>query len=122
MNGTTTKRTVAWAAIGLLVGVLAAAALSVPVLTAQIRATQVDNTQKADERDKTLRAVQRGNRLIEDCVRPNGKCYERGQRQTAKAVGDINRVVILAAACASQMPGASTDAIQRCVVEGLEKS
>ena len=38
--------------------------------------------------------------LIIDCVQPTGKCYQDGQARTAKAIGSINEVSVLAAACA----------------------
>lgn len=116
------RRTLAWACIGLLIGALAIAILSVPVLTAQIRATQVQNTQKNDARDQELRVINKVARRIESCTTPNKPCWKRSQRQTAQAVGDINRVVILAAACASQMPGASVERITRCVADGRAES
>jgi hypothetical protein len=61
---------------------------------------------------------------IRDCTEQGGKCNARGQEQTASAVADINRVVILAAACASGLPlGLSVDAresrIQFCVIQRL---
>lgn len=61
---------------------------------------------------------------IEDCTQPGGDCYQRSQRQTAGAVADINRVVILAAACASGLPpGMSVDnrqaRISSCVINRL---
>lgn len=56
---------------------------------------------------------------INSCTTPGRACYERGQRQTARVVGDINRVTVYAAACASKMPGQSADQIQRCIVKLL---
>lgn len=106
-----TKRTFAWAVIGLLVGLLAAAVLSVPVVTAQIRATQVENTAKNDARDETLEVVKRIAKRIESCTTPGKPCSKRGERRTARAVGDIGNLVVLAAACASGLPyDLSTDA------------
>jgi hypothetical protein len=61
---------------------------------------------------------------IRDCTQPSGGCYVRGQKQTAGAVADINRVVILAAACASGLPTGLRIAerqaqIQACVIDRL---
>lgn len=40
---------------------------------------------------------------INDCTEPGGECYREGRRQTAAAVGDIGRYVVLAAACAADV-------------------
>lgn len=51
-------------------------------------------------------AVQRIDRLsaiVADCVTPTGKCYERGQKQTATAVASINEVTVYAVACALEI-------------------
>lgn len=42
-------------------------------------------------------------RVIRDCTQPSGQCYKRGQAQTAQAVADIGRYVVLAAACAADV-------------------
>jgi hypothetical protein len=60
--------------------------------------------------------------LIKSCTTPGQPCYARGQSQTADAVGNINRVVILAAACAVGKHGTSPQIeaqIQSCVIDGL---
>ena len=84
------------AAVGVLVGVLIVAVLLMMVrtwsLTDQIRDSQQTNTGTLEATQQTLDAVN-------DCTQPAGECFKRGQSQTAKAVGDINRVVVLAAAC-----------------------
>lgn len=59
---------------------------------------------------------------IKSCTQPGGECYERSQRRTASAVSDINRVVILAAACAVGKTGTEKQievAIQACVIDHL---
>jgi hypothetical protein len=105
----------------ILVAAVVAAALVVGlvVLVGLIRSTQIDNTAKADARDETIANTARTLRLVRSCVTPSGKCYERGQAQTAEAVGNINRVVILAAACAAQMPGGTVESITKCVTDQL---
>lgn len=80
--------------------------------TTQIADKQDTNTEKSEKRDLVLET-------IKNCTTPGRPCYERGQRQLAKAVGDVNRVVIIAAACASQPYGQSVADIQRCVVDQL---
>lgn len=62
---------------------------------------------------------------IRGCVDPDGECSKRGQEQTAKAVGDLNRVTILAAACAGQLPPSGltvdqrVDLISACITRRL---
>lgn len=92
------------ALIGLLVGVLVVGVLVLIVQTYQlasaIRATQKPTVETVD--------------LIRDCTQPRGECFQRGQRQTANAVGDINLVTIYAASCGSRHPG-QPSAVRRCV-------
>ena len=90
------QRPVIGAVVGVLVGLLIVAVLALMVrtwsLTDQTREAQKTNT-------GTLEASQRTLDRVNDCTQPSGECFKRGQEQTAKAVGDINRVVVLAAAC-----------------------
>jgi hypothetical protein len=54
-----------------------------------------------------------------DCVRPTGQCYQDGQKKTAGYLGDLNRVIILAAVCAQKTADRpldeATQATQACV-------
>lgn len=64
---------------------------------------------------------------VRDCTTPEGECYQRSREATADAVGNINQVVILAAACASGLPqGLPVDErqarIQSCVIDRLALS
>ena len=90
------QRPVFGAVVGVLVGMLLVAVLVLMTrtwaLTDQIRESQKTNTGTLEATQKTLDAV-------EDCTQPTGECFQRGQKRTASAVGDINRVVILASAC-----------------------
>jgi hypothetical protein len=83
----------------------------------QIRSTQTDNTTKANRRDETLL-------LMQDCVTPGGKCYERSQQQTAQVVGDISKANAIAAAaatsCAGEMPHQAFSVIYRCTVARVD--
>lgn len=63
----------------------------------------------------------RTGRLVEDCTTPGNPCYERAAQQTAKAVADINRVSIYAAACADRGDVQSVEEIQQCVITRLAK-
>jgi hypothetical protein len=70
-----------------------------------------------------IRETQKSNtgavKLIRDCTDPSGDCYKRGQKQTAVAVADINKISVYAAACADR-PGVQTASeIYACVVERL---
>lgn len=116
-SDTHTRRQVGGALLGVATGALVVLVMVLLVrvadLTAQIRETQKVTAPLTEKIDKT-------SRRIRSCTTPKMPCYERSQRQTAKAVGDINEVVILAAACASQMPGASVADITRCVTDGLD--
>jgi hypothetical protein len=61
-------------------------------------------------------------KVIKSCVDPDGRCYQRGQRRTADAVANINRVVILASACAVGQTGSVgriQTAVQACVIDRL---
>jgi hypothetical protein len=105
----TQRRGLWYALIGVLVGALVVIVIFRVAQTAdlvtEIRHSQITNHQ-------TLHA-------IKSCTKPDGRCYKRGQKQTARAVSNINRVVILAAACASQEPGQSVARIQACVINRL---
>lgn len=86
-------------------------------LVSAIRETQQTNTGLTRETHSTTD-------LIKSCVEPTGKCYLRGQRKTAGAVASINRVVILAAACAVGRTGTVAEVqsqIQACVIDGLAR-
>lgn len=78
----------------------------------QIRDQQQQNSPLIANSDETLQ-------LIKACTTPGLRCYERGQRQLADAVGNVNRVVVLAAACASGPVTKSEAEIQACVIERL---
>lgn len=97
MNGRGRQFVYALVAFG--VGLVLAALLSVPVLTAQIRTTQLEGTPTGK---KLVAASER----ILDCTEagsetePAGDCYRRSQEQTAAILTSAQRIVILSAACA----------------------
>lgn len=111
-----TRRRILAVTVAVIVALAAVAGLTAVIssamTTTQVRQTQQVNTKKADARTQTLA-------LVRDCVTPGGKCYERGQRQTAAAVADINRVTVLAAACADKPAQQTQDEIYACVVRRL---
>lgn len=111
------------AVLGVLVGILTVCVLILLTRTSSqtsaIRATQVTNTKNGHISQRTLDAIL-------DCSTPGGKCYARSKSQYAKAVGDINRVVILASACSvglnPHMKVADRQtAIQGCVITRLAR-
>jgi hypothetical protein len=112
MFSTPARRRFAWFVIGILSGALVLLALVAIVqtrdLAGTIRSTQKANTETVD--------------IIRDCTRPAGRCFMRGQRQTARAVADINRVTVYAAACASKRPGQTATQIRSCVVRMLARA
>lgn len=58
---------------------------------------------------------------VRSCTTPGGECYQRGQESTVKAVGDINRIVVYAAACADRRGVNTEQEIQACVLKLLEE-
>lgn len=108
----TNARPYAWALVALLV-----AALVVLQLTATL--VGADNT-------STIRQSQRNNaetlQIIKSCTTPGQECFDRGQKQTADVVADINRVAVLAAACADRPRQQTVEDIQSCVISRLAES
>lgn len=109
MFSTPKRRAAAWFVIGVLTAALVLLAmyvmLSMSRVVDSIRHTQVDNRET--------------NLQIKDCTSPEGECFKRGQRQTADAVSSINRVAIIAAACADKPRRQTVEQIQACVIEQL---
>ena len=103
------RRRIGWVVLYLA----AATAILLLVFTVmQIRVTQRSSVQTVKSSAKTLD-------VVEDCTQPNGKCFRRGQRQTASAVQTITEVqtqaAIFAAYCVRQDPNSSVAQIERCV-------
>jgi hypothetical protein len=103
----------------IVVGVIAMTVMQTVILV-QVRGTQIQGTPTGD---KLLRSAER----IEDCTSPGGECYQRGVKNQADAVGSINRVIVLAAACSVGLPSQLTQRerevhIQACVIDGLATS
>jgi hypothetical protein len=115
------SRGVRYAVIAILLGILVIMFVTrisqTAEVTNQIRESQVTNAQTLDQSRQLLHAIQ-------DCTQPQGKCYQRSQRQTAGAVANINRVIIVAAACATGVTPdlpvrARQSVIQQCVINRL---
>ena len=110
-------RRATWARLGVAAGGLLASVLLGLVVVAQIRTDQVERQPQLKSDSETLAAIQ-------DCTEPGGECFKRAQKRTADAVGDINEVVIAAAACAagvdSSLPvGQRISVITECVADRL---
>lgn len=58
---------------------------------------------------------------VNDCTKPSGKCYRRGQAQDAAQVGQINAATIAAAYCATKGRMDTYAHATRCVRRLLEK-
>ncbi len=94
------------------------------VIVGQIRGQQVQSAGTLKSANAAAKSAQDTADSIHSCVTPGEPCFRRAQRQTAGAVASINRVVILAAACAVGKTGTVTEiqtAIQGCVIEGLAR-
>lgn len=111
MLSTPKRRAAAWFVIGVLAAALVILAaftiLRSSLVLDKVRSTQIDSRETA--------------LAIKDCTTPGRPCFERGQKQTAAAVASINRVAILAAACADKPQRQSVEQIQSCVIEELAK-
>lgn len=86
-------------------------------LTQAVRDTQLEGTPTG------RKLVASADRIL-DCTEPEGECFKQGQERTAKAVGDINRVIVLAAACAAGLPDGLSDnqrviRTQQCLIDQL---
>lgn len=91
--------------------------LIVAILTSATKSTEIRDTQQ--QNSPLIKNTAATLARIQNCTTPGRPCYERGQRQLARAVGDINRVVVLAAACASGDGSRTETEIQACIVERL---
>ena len=58
---------------------------------------------------------------VESCTTPTGKCYRDNRNRTNTVVMDINRVSILAAACADRDDTQTAAQIRKCVLDQLER-
>jgi hypothetical protein len=122
-NGLTSPlaRVVGWTVVylcgALLLSLLIGLLVSLQALTAEVRETQIEGT-------PTGKKLLAGSERILDCTDPDGACFKESQARTADAVGDINRVIVLAAACSVGLEkGLTVDQrqteIQTCVIDRL---
>lgn len=84
-------------------------------LTGQVRNTQLEGTPTGK---KLLQSAE----TIEDCTQANGECYERNLQRSAEVIGDLNRVIVIAASCASGPDEKTVQRIQECVINRLAAS
>ena len=111
-------------ALTFLLGVVATVA-STRQAVDEVRKTQLDGTplgkQLAASADRILDCTDAGDKTT---GRPPGKCYIQNQKSTAEAIGNINRVAVLAAACAAGLPEGLSDQqrvvrVQTCLINQL---
>lgn len=123
MFSTPRRRTAGWVLLSVTAAVVILGLVTLLVSTWQI-ADEVRNTQiEGTPTGKKL--VASADRIL-DCTSPEGQCFKDGQKRTANAVGDINRVIVLAAACSVGLnPEWSVSrrqtAIQTCVIDRLSR-
>lgn len=93
-----------------------------------IRSSQKANTSTLDSARDAAESAKRSVTLIEDCVTPQGECAKRGQKQTAKAIGDIGQAQLIMLSCAFTVdrPGMTAEeflaALQPCVARMVAAS
>jgi hypothetical protein len=103
------RASLATRAFFLFVGIaLALLLLVTAIIVGQIRHQQVQSYGTLQSANAAARSAQETGDAIHSCVTPGEPCFERSQRHTASAVSSINRVVILAAACAVGRTGTVT--------------
>ena len=56
---------------------------------------------------------------VYDCTHPGGNCYDRANRNTAKAIKDINMITVYSNVCSAQYQ--DQDKIIKCISDNLEK-
>lgn len=116
-------RKLTWAIIGMLVGAIVAALVSVPVAVWQIRDTQLEGTPLGK---KLTVSAER----ILDCTdagdekNPPGDCYRKNQERTAEVLASVQQITVLAAACAldtsnDQPVSVRVARISACITDGL---
>lgn len=106
--------------IGVLAGALVAALLAGAIVAAQIRGTQLDRLPQVEQNDETLQ-------IVKDCTQVGGKCYQRGQRQTAAILTSAQKIIILSAACSLDVDAAQSveervQQITGCVTQRLART
>jgi hypothetical protein len=115
-------RAVVWVLIGVMAATVIALVLVAASLTAQIRQTQLEGTPTGKK------LVAASDRIL-DCTDPAGgrdSCYQRNQRRTAEAVGQIGAANILTVVCALNVPNGTPlqealDQVTQCVADRLSR-
>lgn len=104
MLSTDQRKTAAWTCIGILIACLTLTTLYAIFSTRELaeRNTQVLDT-------------------VRSCTTPGKACYEENRKRTADVVTDINRVSLLAAACADAPHTQTVEQIQLCVLQRLQQ-
>lgn len=73
--------------------------------------------------NQALDDAAKGRAQIRDCITPQGQCYKDGQKRTGEVLSTVNKIIVLAAACAPNYVSVDlphrTVLIQKCIEEGL---
>lgn len=102
MLGTEKRKRAAWFIIGTLIALLALLTLYA-----------IFSTRELAERNTDVLDT------VRSCTTPGRECFEDSRRRTAQVVSDINRVSLLAAACADRPRQQTVEQIQSCVIAKL---
>lgn len=107
-----------------IAAVLLAAVIVTLQLTATIQTQAIARSIRSQQNSNTstVTGIQDLAEKIRSCTTPGQPCYKAGQERTAAAVGDINEVVVYAAACADRPRQQSVAEIQACVIRRLAES
>lgn len=104
------RRQIFGAVVGTLLGVVVVSVLWLLVQTYAVSAATRD-TQKTNRDTFTT---------IEDCTTPGRSCFEDAMKRQRAAIEDVNRVSIVAAACADRDDTQTVREIQACVLAALK--
>lgn len=110
------RRWIGWFILGFLGTGLVIVVLYALLSGAQSSTTAADTAQAIRDTQKNnhqlLKRIAALSHSIDDCTKPGGKCFERGQRQTGKAVSSISREAIVRSACTIILSKQTTTATQ----------
>lgn len=103
------------AMVAVVLGLLLVLIGQVSDVIGQVRATQLEGTPTG------RKLVSSADRIL-DCTDPEGDCYKENQKNTAALLGTVQRIIVLAAACAVDVTPAQSveqreDAITLCITK-----
>lgn len=98
---------------------IAAVVLTLVITVLVIASKQNSGRKTLDEVSTSVGNTNQILQYINDCTNPTGKCYKAGQANQAKVLGNVQLIIVLAAACAKQPENNTVTDIERCVQAGL---